>query len=388
MTSDRNDKSSPINSPNGQNKDNDDAERSEFLFIYDTRMANPNGDPDENRPRIDPYSGRNLVTEYRLKRTIRDYIKNHYGNNKNDKILIREDLNADGTRQKFEQLAKLDIDQTQGGRKGKNAIEVRKELVEEHIDVRLFGLMFLYAKKKRKSGNGDTESARGETPQFKKLGPVQFAIGQSLNKVQEMLIRNTRVVPTLERGARSGTFGEKSILKYSLIVFHGFLNQLTAKLNIDDYPLTENDVNKMMLAMWHGTNELNTSSKFGQVSRFLLRIIYSDPHGYIGDLDQKVILTNSNDENIANLSEADIDVGKLISTLTAHRKIIKKIQYACNDSMIVRSDEQKDSENDKIIENRKMQQKRSLREVLTEWSTSNEINIQCDDILCPPQTNQ
>ena len=49
--------------------------------------------------------------------------------------------------------------------------------------------MFLYAKKKRKSGNGDTESARGETSQFKKIGPIQFAIGQSLNKVQEMLGR-------------------------------------------------------------------------------------------------------------------------------------------------------------------------------------------------------
>ena len=244
--------------------------------------------------------------------------------------------------------------------------------------------MFLYAKKKRKSGNGDTESARGESLQFKKLGPIQFAIGQSLNKVQEMLIRHTRVVPTLERGARSGTFGEKSILKYSLIVFHGFLNQLTAKLNMDDFPLTENDVNKMMLAMWHGTNELNTSSKFGQVSRFLLRIIYSDPHGYIGDLDQKVILTNSNNENITNLSEADIDVGKLISSLTTHKNIIKKIQYACH----VRSDEQKDLENDKAIENKKMPQKRSLRNVLTEWATSNEKIIQCDDILCPPQANQ
>ena len=25
--------------------------RREFLFLYDIRMGNPNGDPDENRPR-------------------------------------------------------------------------------------------------------------------------------------------------------------------------------------------------------------------------------------------------------------------------------------------------------------------------------------------------
>ena len=131
MTSDRNEKSSPINSPNDQKNDNDDAERSEFLFIYDTRMANPNGDPDENRPRIDPYSGRNLVTDYRLKRTIRDYIKNHYSNNKNDKILIREDLNKDGTRKRFEQLAKLEIDQTQGGRRPDVSICKKEKEIRE-----------------------------------------------------------------------------------------------------------------------------------------------------------------------------------------------------------------------------------------------------------------
>ena len=52
-----------------------EAGRSEFLFCYDAIMTNPNGDPDENRPRIDLVTRRNLVTEFRLKRTIRDYLK-------------------------------------------------------------------------------------------------------------------------------------------------------------------------------------------------------------------------------------------------------------------------------------------------------------------------
>ena len=38
-------------------KNNDLAQRSDILFIYDSRMANPNGDPDDNRPRIDPILG-------------------------------------------------------------------------------------------------------------------------------------------------------------------------------------------------------------------------------------------------------------------------------------------------------------------------------------------
>lgn len=346
-------------------------------------MANPNGDPEENRPRIDPYSGRNLVTEYRLKRTIRDFIKNHYSNNQNDKILIREELNLDGTRQTFEDLAKLNDE-----RKGKDAKQVRKELANEHIDVRLFGLMFLYSKAKKDKGKSkkeeieskdkETESKDKERPQFKKLGPVQFAIGQSLNKVEEILIRNTRVVPTLEKGARSGTFGEKSILKYSLIIFHGFLNQIAAKLDKDDPPLTEEDVMKMMLAMWHGTNELNTSSKFGQISRFLLRIVYSDELGYIGDLDRRISLANSNIENISDISEAEIEASKLISTLNTHKDIIKKIQYACHDSLNVIVSEEKESEN--------VKRNLFLGNVIETWADNNKKPF--ENILCKqiPQT--
>ena len=49
---------------------------SEILFIYDAMMSNPNGDPDdENRPRMDYERERNLVSDVRLKRYIRDYLQ-------------------------------------------------------------------------------------------------------------------------------------------------------------------------------------------------------------------------------------------------------------------------------------------------------------------------
>jgi CRISPR-associated protein Csh2 len=53
---------------------------SEILFIYEAQLCNPNGDPDdENRPRMDPRTGRNLVSDVRLKRFFRNYIMNRYG---------------------------------------------------------------------------------------------------------------------------------------------------------------------------------------------------------------------------------------------------------------------------------------------------------------------
>jgi CRISPR-associated protein Csh2 len=46
------------------------AGRREFLFLYDIKMGNPNGDPDENRPRVLP-DGTYYVTDVRLKRFAR-----------------------------------------------------------------------------------------------------------------------------------------------------------------------------------------------------------------------------------------------------------------------------------------------------------------------------
>src|SRR5580700_8689405 len=48
--------------------------RREFVFLYDIKMGNPNGDPDENRPRVLP-DKTHYVTDVRLKRFVRDYLK-------------------------------------------------------------------------------------------------------------------------------------------------------------------------------------------------------------------------------------------------------------------------------------------------------------------------
>src|SRR5260221_1048121 len=48
--------------------------RCEFLFCYDIKMGTPNGYPDENRPRVLP-DKTHYVTDVRLKRFVRDYLK-------------------------------------------------------------------------------------------------------------------------------------------------------------------------------------------------------------------------------------------------------------------------------------------------------------------------
>ena len=270
------------------------AKRAEILFYYDARMSNPNGDPDENRPRIDKLTKKNYVTDFRLKRTIRDYILNVL----EKKIFMRAELAFPNKQdlKTIEDLAFSYIDI-------KNKKINRHKLLDDHIDIKLFGLLFAV---------GDYH--------FHQIGPVQFSIGQSLNKVEEMPIRMTRVVPTRQE-AKGGGFGEKYILRYSFIGFHGFVNDFVAK----DSNLTEEDIKIMLKAMWRGTTILSTSSKYGQQSRLLLKVNYKN-EGYIGDLDLKPKLKTKADP-LENISQLILNLQDLFDTFSDNSDIIESIEY-------------------------------------------------------------
>ncbi|RLF48613.1 MAG: type I-B CRISPR-associated protein Cas7/Csh2, partial [Thermoplasmata archaeon] len=74
--------------------------RHEILFLYDVSWANPNGDPmDENKPRVDEETGINVVTDVRLKRTIRDALMEM-----DYEIFLREESHEEGTRKTKEDI--------------------------------------------------------------------------------------------------------------------------------------------------------------------------------------------------------------------------------------------------------------------------------------------
>jgi CRISPR-associated protein Csd2 len=50
--------------------------RFDFILVFDVQDGNPNGDPDAgNLPRVDPETGRGLVTDVCLKRKVRNYVQ-------------------------------------------------------------------------------------------------------------------------------------------------------------------------------------------------------------------------------------------------------------------------------------------------------------------------
>jgi CRISPR-associated protein Csh2 len=161
----------------------------------------------------------------------------------------------------------------------------------------------------------------------------------------------TRIVPT-KAGAESGTFGEKYVVRYSFIEFHGFVNNHVAK----EVDLSEEDVTNMLIAMWKGTSSLSTSSKFGQQSRLLIKVNYKND-GYIGDLDLKCRLEAKTDP-LEYISQMSLDVNELFNILSRNKDIIDSLEYDNSTELICKLDKESNFE-----------------ELVTGWARKNNIRI-------------
>ncbi|MCX7641910.1 MAG: type I-B CRISPR-associated protein Cas7/Csh2 [Elusimicrobiales bacterium] len=290
--------------------------RSEILFLYDVKDANPNGDADENRPRIDEEVGVNLVTDVRLKRTIRDYLYNY----KKNEIFIREIEYEPGKIQNATMRAEdflYDEDNKKIDKsKFKGKIDKMKEIIQKNIlkdciDVRLFGCTI------------PLEFNDKDSSSITFTGPVQFSIGRSLHKVDEVYIKGTGAFAS-GKDKEQKTFREEYLLYYSFICFYGIINENAAQHT----QLTENDVENLIEAIWNGTKNLITRSKMNHNPRFLLQIIYKEDCYHIGDLRSKIKLNSSKmDEELRDIKDFVVDISELLRSIDENRNKILKIRY-------------------------------------------------------------
>lgn len=284
--------------------------RTEVLFCYDIKDNNPNGDPlDGNKPRIDEATDTNIVTDVRLKRTVRDYLKDF----KNQEILVRQIELEDGAIQTGIERAMnfmpADAQVKEASKKtGVRAIEetVRKNVLSQCIDARLFGCTLPLDK-------GSVTLT----------GPVQFRMGRSLNKVELTRIKGTGAFAAKE-GAGQNTFREEYILPYSFITFYGLVNENAAR----DTSLTTEDLELLYDGLWNGTKNLISRSKIGQTPRLLLAVTYKEHDYHIGDLDKTITLVPKGDtkeEQIRDTSDFVLDVSRLFNLLVEKKDKILKV---------------------------------------------------------------
>ena len=312
------------------------SKNSDFLFIYDAKMCNPNGDPDdENKPRMDYATKTNLVSDVRLKRYIRDYLQGL--KDKNGKFLFKifvskvEDRIVDATMRiaheivlnKNSELFKLkqkeieELAQKIQQNKKPSASEIakiidKKELITAlFIDVRLFGATIPIK-----------DPAKGHSFTF--TGPIQINWGYSLNKVD--MIESSSITSTFAGRTREnteeeyGTFGKDWRIYYSLIAFHGIISGKRAeKTN-----LSEEDVKLFDKAIIEAIPlEATTRSKIGQTPRLYLRLEYKDDKTFLGDLRRYVSLEEK--ESLRDIEDVKLDFSKLKEKVQELKNEIEKI---------------------------------------------------------------
>lgn len=289
------------------------AKRSEIIFLYDLSWGNPNGDPnDANKPRIDSETGINFVTDVRLKRTVRDELIS-----RNYNVLIRDTFNEeDGTLKDAKNRGADFLPESAKQKANKNnkdkstlTNEELKEFqdnVKKCIDIRLFGCVL-------------PSEIKNASLQY--TGPVQFKMGYSMHPVKLELVKGTGAFASGE-GKDQKTFRQEYLLPYSLINFYGVINDRAAKLT----GLSEEDVNILLDAMWHGTKNLITRTKAGQVPRLLINVTYKEKDFYIGELDKKIkFIYDIAGESVRAIKDGILQLQDLKDCLVRNKEKIEKV---------------------------------------------------------------
>lgn len=198
--------------------------RYDFVFFFDVKNGNPNGDPDAgNMPRIDPDTSRGIVSDMCLKRKIRNYVdlvksetvddpdvaEGELGykiyvqeaavlNDRNRKAYVHYDMKS-----VTKKLPKAKEDQ----------LKVTKFMCDNFFDIRSFGAVMT------------TEVNCGQV-----RGPVQLCFAESVDPVLPLEMSITRMAVTNEKDAeKEKTMGRKQYVPYGLYRAEGFISAALAE---------------------------------------------------------------------------------------------------------------------------------------------------------------
>lgn len=196
--------------------------RYDFVFIYDVKDGNPNGDPDmDNQPRIDFETREGLVSDVCIKRKVRNYVQLKVEAGELDAsrydIFIRQGNILNNVINKGKKEA------------GNDEKKGRMSLCDRYFDIRTFGAVL--------STGDDLGVVRG---------PVQFVFSRSVDAIDSRTHSLTRCCITDEKDADKGnTFGNKSTVSYGLYRMHGYVSAFDG----EKCHFTEEDINLLWEAL-------------------------------------------------------------------------------------------------------------------------------------------
>ena len=198
--------------------------RYDFVFFFDVKNGNPNGDPDAgNMPRIDPDTSRGIVSDVCLKRKIRNYVDLVKGEEIDDpdvaegelgyKIYVQEAAVLNDRNRK----AYVHYDMKPASKKLPKAkedqLKVTKFMCDNFFDIRAFGAVMT------------TDVNCGQV-----RGPIHLCFAESVDPVLPLEMSITRMAVTNEKDAeKEKTMGRKQYVPYGLYRAEGFISAALAE---------------------------------------------------------------------------------------------------------------------------------------------------------------
>ncbi|KAA6185362.1 type I-C CRISPR-associated protein Cas7/Csd2 [Thiohalocapsa marina] len=240
--------------------------RYDFIYLFDVKDGNPNGDPDAgNLPRVDAETGHGLVTDVALKRKIRNFVGLMHDEQPPYEIYVKEKAILNKQHERAYQALGMDASGKEGKRKGgaDQVEKARQWMCKNFFDVRTFGAVM------------STGTNCGQV-----RGPVQLIFGRSVDPVISSEHAITRMAVTTEGEAEkqqgdNRTMGRKFTVPYGLYRTHGFISAPLAEqtgFSDDDLELLWKSLEQMF--------EHDRSAARGQMSaRTLLLFKHDDRLG-------------------------------------------------------------------------------------------------------------
>ena len=181
--------------------------RYDFVLFFDVENGNPNGDPDAgNMPRVDPETGRGIVTDVCIKRKIRNYVELAKEGEDGYDIYVTDGIALNAQHKKAYDSLNLDP-----GSKVSDK-EKQKQLTDfmcgHFYDIRTFGAVM-----STKVNCGTVRC------------PVQLNFARSIDPILQQEVTITRVAITREEDEGKETeMGRKHIVPYGLYRMEGYVS--------------------------------------------------------------------------------------------------------------------------------------------------------------------
>jgi CRISPR-associated protein Csh2 len=268
----------------------------EYVMFWDATMSNPNGDMlNDNKPRHDEITGQLEVSDVRIKRYIRDDLAAN-GHN----VLVQNMTDENGKVLTCEKR----VDGIAAGiGKKVTTPELKKHLLENYIDVRLFGAVI---------------AKKGAS--FDIMGPLQIAWSKSIHEAEIKTAQGNSAYASGE-GMEQATIWTKHMTPYALFRTYAIFNSKAAEKQ--GITVSDGDLVSFREAFIQGFISYRSTSKF-QMPRMLVEVTYKE-HMMDGDLDYVDAKYDCGDLELRNIDQVTFDVGKLKAFYGAYKDHIENI---------------------------------------------------------------